>query len=369
MTVHSRQAGQPPEPGPAEAAEHIVRACLSAGFALAGVAPAEPSARAEFLKSWLAAGKHGTMAFMDRHLAVRLDVRKVLKGGRSVVMVADQYAPRGPTEPFDPSPGGVPHGRIARYTQGRDYHKVMRRRLHMLADSFRIRFPGSEYRSFVDTAPVMEREHAAAAGLGWIGKHTLLIHPERGSRLVLAGMVTTLDLRPPSAQRVFEDHCGTCTRCIDACPTAAISPYSVDASRCISYLTIERRGLIEAEMSRLMGEWVFGCDICQDVCPHNGLSPGRREEPSSAHPAYRSARTGLDLLAVLGWQEADREAGCGGTSLTRARLEMLRRNAAIAAANVCRAQPGGLRELRARLADLAADTAEPEMIRRAAAGE
>src|SRR5262249_20142541 len=147
-------------------------------------------------------------------------------------------------------------------------------------DSLRERFPAEQFRAFVDTAPVMEREHAARAGLGWIGKHTLIIHPRLGSYMLLGGVLTTMDIPAPAAQRRVTDHCGTCTRCIDACPTAAITPYSVDATRCISYLTIEHRGEIDPALHEGIGDWLFGCDVCQEVCPHNG---GRDQTPGTKH--------------------------------------------------------------------------------------
>lgn len=267
------------------------------------------------------------MAYMAEHFDVRIDVRRMLEGARSVVMVADQYALRsGGPEPSRPG-----FGRVARYARGDDYHRVMKKRLHALCDELSGMFPQERFRVFVDTAPVLERELAARCGIGWQGKHTLIINPMLGSYLLLGGFATSLELAPPPEQRLIADHCGTCTRCIDACPTGAIRPYSVSARRCISYLTIEHRGEIEPEFFAPMGDWIFGCDVCQEVCPHNSPRSGPR---GSLYPAYAEKRTGFDLLEVLGWTEDDRREAFKGSSMKRAKLEMIRRNAAIAAGNV-----------------------------------
>jgi epoxyqueuosine reductase len=242
----------------------------------------------------------------------------------------------------------------------------MKRRLYALCDELRERFAGETFRAFVDTAPVMEREHAVRAGLGWFGKHTLLIHPRRGSYLLLGGIVTTLGLDSPRSQRVEADHCGTCTRCIEACPTDAITPYSVDASRCISELTIERRGMIPGEFHEAIGEWLFGCDICQEVCPHNSAPGGGagRVPVGRAHAAYGPKRDSFDLLEVLGWTEADRRAAFAGSALKRAKLGMIRRNALIVAGNVLR--EGDVPALRARIEEIARDEGEEGLVRETA---
>ncbi len=207
----------------------------------------------------------------------------------------------------------------------------MKKRLHELCDALAAEYPGAGFRAFVDTAPVMERELSLRAGLGWIGKHTLLIHPRLGSYMLLGGVMTTLKISDAAA-KVEPDHCGTCTRCIDACPTQAITPYSVDARRCISYLTIERRGEIEESLQSQMGEWIFGCDVCQEVCPHNSVRPAGIEV-GAAHEAYAPAREMLDAIAVLRWTEEDRRRELAGTAMTRAKLEMLKRNALIVVGN------------------------------------
>jgi len=339
----------------------ILDACRDAGFALAGVCPAEPSAFADEYRRWIDAGRHGSMAYLARNLDVRLDPRVFLPGARSIIMVADQYERR-------PAPAGsedAPHrpaGRIARYARGRDYHGVMKKRLHALCDALRDEHPAAEFRAFVDTAPILEREHAARAGLGWVGKHTLLIHPRLGSWLFLGGIATTLDLTPAPEQQPVTDHCGACTRCIDACPTGAITPYSVDATRCIAYLTIEHRGEIDPDLRGLIGGRVFGCDDCQEVCPHNSHRPGDVGEP---HPAYTPRQETLDPLAVLEWSEEDRRRVLGGSAMTRATLAMLKRNAVVTLSNT----PGAIGNpaVRAAITRLRDDPAEPTLARAAAA--
>lgn len=309
---------------PDELGREALALCREHGFALAGIADCSPSARGEEFRAWLAAGKHGTMGWLAETAEDRIDPARLLRGARSIVMVADQYAARGRTTD---TPLPATRGRIARYARGRDYHRVMKHRLHAVCDALRARHPGEGFRTFVDTAPVPERELAARAGLGWIGKHTLLIHPQRGSWLLLGGFLTTLELRDADGAAVT-DHCGTCTRCIDACPTNAISPYSVDASRCISYLTIERRESMGTEFHGSIGDWLVGCDVCQEVCPHN--SP-RQDDAGSGrtHPDYAARRDSFDLLDVLGWDEATRRARFASSAMKRITLAHLKRTAAL----------------------------------------
>ncbi|MEM1165663.1 MAG: tRNA epoxyqueuosine(34) reductase QueG [Planctomycetota bacterium] len=304
--------------------EIVQLATTGLGFALGGVCEAAPTSYRDHLDDWLGAGKHAEMGWLVDNVDVRADPRVFLPGCRSLIMVADQYHTR--NDPPDEMRAGV--GRVARYARGDDYHRVMKKRVHELCDQLRGRFPEETFRAFVDTAPVLEREHAARAGLGWVGKHTLLIHPERGSWLVLGGIATTLAIEPPAGQAAVDDHCGTCARCIEACPTGAITPHSVDASRCISYLTIEHRSAIDAELGAAFGDWLFGCDICQEVCPHNSprdLAGG--VEIGERYAAYEPRRTGFELLEVLGWSEDDRRAALTRSAMKRAKLEMWRRNA------------------------------------------
>lgn len=312
----------------------VLSLCDELGFAASGIADVSTTRHAPELLAWLEAGKHGSMSYLARNTDVRLEPRRLLAGARSAIMVADLYALR--EDNIDaPLPPG--HGRIARYARGRDYHVVIGKRLHALADGLRARFPGEGFRAFVDTAPILEREYAARAGLGWVGKHTLLIHPRLGSYFLLGGLLTTLELMPPEEQETVSDHCGTCTRCIDACPTGAIGERSVDARRCISYLTIERREPIPDEFHGAIGTWLYGCDICQEVCPHNSpRGPERATEVGSATSVlsqYKPVNDSFDLLEVLGWAEQDRARAFQGRALKRATLDMMKRNAAIVMKN------------------------------------
>jgi epoxyqueuosine reductase len=250
---------------------------------------------------------------------------------------------------------------VARYAQGRNYHWVIKNRLHDLSDQLRLEYSGAKFRTFVDTVPVLERELAELAGIGWQAKNTMVINARLGSWLLLGGVATTLELEPPAEQTRSPDHCGTCTRCIDACPTKAITPYSVDGSRCISYLTIEHREVIDPAFHEAMGEWVYGCDVCQEVCPHN--SP-REGEIAARNPAYESRHPTLELLDILGWTRESRREAFTSTAMKRANLAMMKRNALIAAGNVL--ARGGDAGLLARLEVLARDPAEEEMVRRTA---
>lgn len=340
----------------------IVEACESLGFAGAGVCAARAGEHAESFGSWLAGGLAGTMSWMHERPEQRVDIRRLEPGReiRSVIVVADQYAvPGGEDEP-DRVPGT---GRIARYARGRDYHAVVRKKLHTLADRLRERFPGEVFRSFVDTGPVLEREHAARAGLGFIGKHTLLIDPRRGSYLLLGGIATSLDLAPTSSGEV-ESRCGGCTRCIDACPTGAIEPFRVDARRCVSYLTIEHEGPIDPALHAGMGDWLFGCDICQEVCPYNAPehAPGAK-----VNPLYRErdglSRGRLSLEGVLAWTPLERQAALTVSAGKRASLESMRRNAVIALGNERTEDGGADRERRLRAL---ADGDSSDVVRRTA---
>lgn len=316
------------QPDPRALAQDIVDRCLAAGFALAGVCAARPSDRRAEYERWIADGRFGSMAWLAKDIDDRMDPRTLLPGARSIVVVADRYARRADTAPPAPADN---RGRIARYAQGDDYHEVVKRRLHHIADRLREEIPGAEFRTCVDTAPLLEREQALRAGLGWVGKHTLIINPALGSWLSLGALVTTLHLEPPAAQTVPTDRCGACTRCIDACPTRAIEPYSVDASRCVSYLTIERHDPIPPDLARSMGDWIFGCDVCQEVCPHNAPRSGAPDGPIL--PRYEPKRPTLPLDEIAEWGPAERAAALKDSPIKRATLPMLQRNAAIAQEN------------------------------------
>ncbi len=378
----------PPPADPVELGREVIRACLGLGFAAAGIAPAAPSSQQAELQQWLALGKHGTMAWMEEYLSERLDVTRLLPGARAVIMVADSYSAAGDDDlqsssRSDHSQEHPAQGSVARYARGEDYHAVLKRRLKRLADRLRgLPFAAgegwsAEFRSFVDTGPAMEREHASRAGLGWVGKHTLLIDPGRGSWFVLGGIATTLHILPEPSLTPVSDHCGTCTRCIDACPTQAITPYSVDARRCVSYLTIEHDGPIDPSLHSGVGDRLIGCDVCQEVCPFNSadahaLPRHQGGMTSTVNEAYSSGRgvgSSLPLLEVLGWSEADRSRVMTLSAAKRLSLTMLKRNAIIAAGNALRGNITGTQRsaLRARITQLAEDPAEDEVIRETAA--
>ena len=317
--------------------ERVRAVCLEHGFARAGIAPAQRSPRAEVLENWIAEGRHGTMGWMAEHVDVRSDARRLLEGARSIICVLDRYADG---RPDDREAGW---GRVARYARGRDYHVVMKKRLHAVCDELAAAAPDHEFRACVDTAPLLEREVAARAGLGGIGKHTLLIEPGLGSWLLIGSIVTTLELEETG---VAEDHdlCGACTSCIDACPTDAITPWSVDARKCISALTIEHREPIDDRFHEAMGDWIFGCDACQEACPHN--RPTRRSVAAIRHDSHeapvvleggrREDGAAFRLIDVLSWDESVRRAAFTGSSMKRAKLPMMLRNALIAAGNSLR---------------------------------
>jgi epoxyqueuosine reductase len=312
---------------PEETARHIKKLARDARFDRCGIARAEAIGRGDYLRAWLKAGRAGSMAYMHRHIDKRIDPRRLLDGARSVIVVALLYHPPQP----DPAPqGGGPKGRVARYAWGDDYHKILKKKLHTLTDRLRADFPGPfDAQACVDTAPLLEREWAAAAGIGWIGKNTTVLSRELGSYVFLGALVTTLDLPP---DQPVEDHCGTCARCLEACPTSAlVAPYQMDASRCVSYLTIEHRGEIPAKFHEPIGQWVFGCDVCQEVCPFN------REAPYTGEPRFTPRPLGprLDLNEMLNWTDEDFRDRLQGSAMKRATPATLKRNAAIALRNHC----------------------------------
>jgi epoxyqueuosine reductase len=336
----------------------VLDRCRSLGFAMAGIAPAAPTRYREQLVNWLQSKQHGEMIYMERYLAHRCDPTVLVPGARSIICVADRYD----NGTRDRRPSDIPpRGRIARYARGDDYHRVMKKRLHQLADELSEAHPAETFRVCVDTAPLLEREHAQRAGLGAVGKHTLLIEPGVGSYLLLGEIVTTLQL-DHSSSKEHVDPCVSCTRCIDACPTDAISPWSVDATKCISYLTIEHRGEIDERFFSPTGDWLFGCDTCQEVCPQN--QPTRRSQHSPIHEAYVPRRSAFDLLDVLGWTEDDRRAAFVRSAMKRAKLAMMKRNALIVAGNVLAERDDA--KLLARVEQLANDPDEDEIVRRTA---
>lgn len=350
---------------PAQRAATVHRLAQRLGFSLLGVAPAQASDQAEHVKQWLAARRHGEMSYMEAALEERLDPQKLLPGARSVICVADRYATKA-----DEAPGGedAAKGRIARYAWGDDYHRVMKKRLHQLADALREAWPDHEYRTTVDTAPILEREQALRAGIGWVGKNTLLIHPKLGSYMLLGEIVTTLPIETADdTGEILDDHCGTCRRCIDACPTQCIdlTGYQIDATRCISYLTLEHRGPIDVTLHEAMGDWVAGCDVCQEVCPFNQERDGNSETPDVL-PAYRPRppAPGVRIVELLQWDAATRQRAFERSALKRVRLDQLKRNALIAAGNHLAQQWDSV--LHERLITIAADPSEPDLVRETA---
>jgi epoxyqueuosine reductase len=294
------------------------------GFDLAGIARAAPADGFERLRAWLDQDYAGAMTYMHRHAEARRHPASILPQVRSVIMLAMNYRP----SEAACSALAPPLGQVARYAQGEDYHDVFRRRLNELLAWLQKEVPGCRGRGVVDTAPLLERDFARRAGLGWFGKNTMLLNKRLGSYFFLAALLVDLELQPDPAHEA--SHCGTCTACLDTCPTEAFpAPGVLDARRCISYLTIELQAPIPMELRRPMGDWVFGCDICQEVCPWN------RKAPAATEPAFgpRSDLEVLDLVEVLGLSEEAFRRRFRGTALTRSKRRGLLRNAAIVLGN------------------------------------
>jgi len=244
--------------------EQIRTAARRIGFQLCGFARVEPPLHADFVRQWLADGNAAGMTYIERGVAKRVDPRLILPDARSVIAVGSRYLPP-PLPPIDWRQ--QLRGRIAAYALGSDYHVTVEAKLRQLADEVTGLGAGVVARPYVDTGPILEREWAAAGGIGWFGKNTNLLHTEHGSYFFLGELLTNLELEPDPP---IADHCGTCTRCLDLCPTRALKPgFTLDARLCISYLTIEHRGAIPIALRAQMGNWIFGCDICQEVCPWN----------------------------------------------------------------------------------------------------
>ena len=333
------------------------------GFALVGVARASASSQRAALERWIADGKHGEMSWIAERAADAADVRRLLRDARSVICVADRYHDGAPDRV-----SGV-RGRIARYARGKDYHDLIRDRLRKLGKHVRELVPGCQTRLTGDIHPILEREQAARALLGAIGKHTLLIRPGLGSYFLLGEIISDAEIAPSDAPprdtsaRTL-DPCGACTACIDACPTEAITPWSVDATKCTAYLTIEHRSAIAPEFFGKTGDWWFGCDVCQEVCPHS--QPTRASRRAGANPLHAPRRDGVELLDVLGWAEEDRGRLVVSSAMKRASLAMMKRNALLALASVCRREPQVRSRVLARCEEIANDEGEDEMVRAAA---
>jgi epoxyqueuosine reductase len=326
----------------------ITERARAIGFDLCGVAPAERYAELQHLPDWLRRGFAGEMAYLADPR--REDPARVLPGVRSVIVCALNYNTQQPASIHVPavSTEEEPRGWISRYAWGDDYHDVLGAKLTGLAAALREHFPEPfEARWYVDTGPVHERVFAHHAGLGWLGKNTLLINEQLGSFLFLGVILTTLDLAPSGRRdEAPPDLCGSCRLCLEACPTGAlVEPYVMDARRCISYLTIELRGPVPEELRAPMGRHVFGCDICQDVCPWNRRAPAARVDGFRPCAVSRAATPGgsreepdeplfhprLDWLASLSSEEFRRDFR--GSPIRRAKWAGLLRNACIALGN------------------------------------
>jgi epoxyqueuosine reductase len=323
---------------PAELSRGVKRAARELGFDLVGIARAGEVEEAELLDEWLDRGRHGTMRWMERWRDKRVDPRLLVEGCRSVVCVGlVYYRP----DRDAPQPRGT---KVARYAWGEDYHRVLKDKLHALLARGRKLDPAFEGRAFTDSGPVMERWWAERAGLGWRGKNTLLLNKRLGSFLFLGELLVRSELEPDAAG---VDHCGSCTRCIDACPTGAlVAPRELDARRCISYRTIEHRGELAPDEEESVGEWLFGCDVCQDVCPWNRDPPETREERLRTSVSWPAS---LDAIMTMPAEEFD--ARFGEAAIERARRGGLTRNAAIVAGNAGLGSTGAL--------ELAASDADP----------
>jgi epoxyqueuosine reductase len=313
--------------------DHLRTRALEAGFDLAGAAPLDPTVDGGAFLRWLEQGMHAGMGWMARPDAVakRLDPRRILPGAASILMVGLSYEAAGPAlrDLRDPR-----RGRIARYAWGLDYHDVLTPALRALGETL-----AKETRAYVDTGPILERAWAERCGLGFIGRNTCLIHPKLGSYVFLGAVLLGEEVEPePEPRRPIGGGCGGCTRCLTACPTGALpQPGVLDARRCISYLTIEHKGEIPAELQSLMGNWVFGCDDCQDVCPY----VKRFSQPSDS-PLARQLR-GRDravlehaaplLEDLLALDQAGFDTRFGHTPVARTKLSGLLRNARVAAGN------------------------------------
>ncbi len=293
----------------------IKQAALDLGFLNCGITKAEfLEKEALELEQWLNNGQHGQMNYMSNHFDLRTDPSKLVPGANSVISLAYNY--HNPETSINKG-----SHKISQYALGRDYHKVVKKKLKIFLKMIQEKFGAVPGRCFVDSAPVMERDLAKRAGLGWMGKNTLLIHPKMGSYFFLAEIILDLEL---DYDMPIKDHCGTCTKCIEACPTDAIgnNGYTLDASKCISYATIELKDKIPESFKGKMENWIFGCDICQEVCPWNRFAE-RHNEPEF------NPKDQLESLNANDWEELTLEVFdeiFQGSPIKRTKFEGLKRN-------------------------------------------
>lgn len=316
----------------------VKRQAEACGFDLCGIAPAAAHPELQYLRKWLEAGYAGEMHYLHRSAERRMDVTQVLPSARSVIVFGTIY---NTDQPYSIEVADRKRAALARYAWGDDYHVVIQSRLDRMVEWLRSEAGDTlEARSYVDTGPVQERVFAQHAGLGWIGKNSCLINEELGSWLFLSEIICNLELQPDAPAL---DQCGTCTACLDACPTGALTaPGALDARRCLSYLTIENKGEIPAEQRPSIGAHAYGCDICQEVCPYN-LSP------AVATDAAWAARPGLDQTTLLDlWRRSDDELRVilKGSAMKRAGVRRFRRNLAVAIGNA--GDPAAIEALTAR---------------------
>jgi epoxyqueuosine reductase len=307
----------------------VKQAAREAGFELAGIAPVRDFAELERFPKWIAAGYAGEMKYMeardDHGDLKRANLQTVAPWARSVIVCAINY---NTAHPYSTEVQNPEHGWISRYAWSRDdYHEAVMRRLRLVEEKLALTTPALQTRCYVDTGPLVERVYAKYAGIGWTGKNTCILNQKMGSWLFLGVILTSIELTPDLPA---PDRCGTCTRCIDACPTEAlIAPYQLDSNRCISYLTIEKRGSIPEDLREGMGRHVFGCDICQDVCPWN------RKAPATTLPEFQPreglVNPALEWLAELTAEEFREKFR--GSPIRRAKRTGLRKNAVVAMAN------------------------------------
>lgn len=293
----------------------VKRTAAELGFSFCGISKAEKlETEAPRLEAWLKKGAHGKMSYMEKHFDKRLDPTLLVPGAKSVVSLLYNYYPE-----KDLTKEKDSHHKIAKYAYGKDYHFVIKDRLKSFMSLLHEQIGAIEGRVFVDSAPVMERQWAQKSGLGWIGKNTLLINKKQGSFFFLAELIIDLELE---ADGPIKDYCGSCTRCIDACPTEAITPYELEANKCISYLTIELKDNIPTEFKEQMAGWAFGCDICQDVCPWNRFSKPHHEDEFKP-------KKELESLFNNNWEDLTKEifqVAFKNSAVKRTKFEGLKRN-------------------------------------------